>query len=396
MRADYPRPVDGGGPASYRPSAFAMVAPAASTSPLKRTPLFEAHKALGGKLVSFGGWEMPVEYAGLAEEHRAVRERAGLFDVSHMGEIRVRGKGALAAVQQLTCNDAAALVDGQAHYTAFLTERGTFVDDLLTYRLAEDDYLLVVNAANTPKDVAWAKRAERPDASIEDESPLWAQLALQGPRSVEILQPLTGVDLGAIRNYHFGTGSVCGVPAIVSRTGYTGEDGFEVYVHPQAARRIWDAILDAGRPFGIQPTGLGARDTLRLEAKMALYGNDIDDTTTPWEADLGWIVKLKKGDFNGRAALESQKAAGVTRKLVGFEVTGRGIARHGHALTVDATGKPGIVTSGTQTPTLGRAVGLAYVPVESAEPGTALTVDVRGRPVPAVVVPTPFYKRKRA
>jgi len=373
-----------------------MGVPAASPSPLKRTPLYEAHKALGGKLVSFGGWEMPVEYAGLAEEHRAVRERAGLFDVSHMGEIRVRGRGALAAVQQLTCNDAAALVDGQAHYTAFLTERGTFVDDLLTYRLAEDDYLLVVNAANTPKDVAWAKRAERPDASIEDESPIWAQIALQGPRSAEILQPLTEVELAPIRNYHFGAGKVCGAPAIVSRTGYTGEDGFEVYAHPDAARRIWDAILESGRPFGIQPAGLGARDTLRLEAKMALYGNDIDDTTTPWEADLGWIVKMKKGDFSGRAALEAQRAAGIPRKLVGFEVKGRGIARHGHALTVDATGEPGIVTSGTQTPTLGKAIGLAYLPAGSAEPGTAFTVDVRGRAVPAVVVPTPFYKRKKA
>jgi aminomethyltransferase len=380
---------------SYRSLAFPMGAPADSPSPLKRTPLYEAHRALGGKLVSFGGWEMPVEYSGLSEEHRAVRERAGLFDVSHMGEIRVRGKGALAAVQQLTCNDAAALRDGQAQYTAFLTERGTFVDDLLTYRLSEDDYLLVVNAANTPKDVAWAKRAERPDASIEDESALWTQLSLQGPRATEILQPLTDVALAPIRYYHFETGKVCGASAIVSRTGYTGEDGFEVYVHPEVGRKIWDAVLASGRPFGILPVGLGARDTLRLEAKMALYGNDIDDSTTPWEADLGWIVKMKKGDFNGRVALEAQKAAGVPRKLVGFEVRGRGIARHGHPLTVDATGKPGIVTSGTQTPTLGRAIGLAYLPVESAEPGTAFTIDVRGRGVPAVVVPTPFYKRKK-
>jgi len=367
-----------------------------SSSPLKRTPLYEAHKALGGKIVEFGGWEMPVEYSGLSEEHRAVRERAGLFDVSHMGEIRVKGPAALAAVQKLTCNDASALVDGQAHYTAFLTERGTFVDDLLTYRLAADDYLLVVNAANTPKDVAWAQRARGPGVSIEDESPVWAQLALQGPRSVEILQPLTDVNLAAIRNYHFDRGKVCSAPAIVSRTGYTGEDGFEVYVHPDAGRRIWDAILESGRPLGILPTGLGARDTLRLEAKMALYGNDIDDTTTPWEADLGWIVKMKKGDFNGRAALEAQKAAGVPRKLVGFEVTGRGIARHGHPLSVAATGKAGVVTSGTQTPTLGKAIGLAYLPAESAEPGTAFTIDVRGRAVPAVVVPTPFYKRQKA
>jgi len=365
------------------------------STPLKRTPLFDAHRALGGRIVPFGGWEMPVEYAGLSEEHRAVRERAGLFDVSHMGEIRVKGPGALAAVQLLTCNDAAALADGQIQYSAFLTERGTFVDDLLTYRLAADDFLLVVNAANTPKDVAWAMRASRPDATIEDESPRWAQIALQGPLSLEILQPLTDVPLGPMKYYHFGTGSVCGARAIVSRTGYTGEDGFEVYCAPEAARTIWDALLSAGGPRGLVPTGLGARDTLRLEAKMALYGNDIDDTTTPWEADLGWIVKMKKGEFTGRAALEAQKAEGVTRKLVGFEVTGRGIARHGHPLTVDATGKAGVVTSGTQTPTIGRAIGLAYVPVESASVGTKLTIDVRGRGVPAVVVPTPFYKRKK-
>ncbi len=367
----------------------------ASGAPLKRTPLYDAHKALGGKLVSFGGWEMPVEYSGLSDEHRAVRERAGVFDVSHMGEIRIKGPGALAAVQQLTCNDASALVDGQIQYSAFLTERGTFVDDLLTHRLAADDYLIVVNAANTPKDAAWALRATRPDATIKDESPEWAQIALQGPKSLSILQPLTDVALEAMKYYHFGTGRVVGVPAIVSRTGYTGEDGFEVYCAPDAARKVWDAILDAGRPRGAVPAGLGARDTLRLEAKMALYGNDIDDTTTPWEADLAWIVKMKKGDFTGRAALEAQKASGITRKLVGFAVTGRGIARHGYPLTVDATGKPGIVTSGTQTPTLGKAIGLAYVPVESSAVGTPLTIDVRGRGVPAVIVPTPFYKRMR-
>ena len=368
---------------------------ASTDTPLKRTPLFEAHKAHGGRLVSFGGWEMPVEYEGLSAEHRAVRERAGVFDVSHMGEIRVKGPGALAAVQSLTCNDAAALVDGQIQYSAFLTERGTFVDDLLTYRIAADDFLLVVNAANTPKDVAWALRAARADAVVEDESPKWAQIAVQGPLALSLVQPLTEIPLGPMRYYWFARGTVCGAPAIVSRTGYTGEDGFEIYCAPDAARRIWDAVLAAGRPQGVMPAGLGARDTLRLEAKMALYGNDIDDTTTPWEADLAWIVKMKKGDFCGRSALEAQKAAGVKRKLVGFEVTGRGIARHGHPLTVDATGQAGIVTSGTQTPTIGRAIGLAYVPVESAAVGTPLTVDVRGRGVPAVVAPTPFYKRKK-
>ena len=361
---------------------------------LRRTPLYDRHKASGGRMVEFGGWEMPVEYTGLSEEHRAVREKAGLFDVSHMGEIRVEGPEAFSVVQKLTCNDVGALDDGKAQYSAFLTEKGTFVDDLLVYRLAADDFLLVVNAGNTPKDVEWAKRFETDEASVKDESLVWAQLALQGPLAQAVLQPLTEVNLASISYYRFAAGKVCGAPSIVSRTGYTGEDGFEIYTHPEGAPRIWDAILDAGGPKGVLPAGLGARDTLRLEARLALYGNDIDDTVTPWEADLGWIVKMKKGDFLGRDALEKQKALGVTKKLAGFEVTGRGIARHGHPLKVDASGREGIVTSGTQTPTVGKAIGLAYVPVESARPGTSLTIDVRGRAVPAVTVPTPFYKRR--
>ncbi|KAA0253081.1 glycine cleavage system aminomethyltransferase GcvT [Acidobacteria bacterium ACD] len=360
-----------------------------------RTPLHDRHRSLGGRLVEFGGWEMPVQFSGLVDEHVAVRTRAGLFDVSHMGEIRVRGPRALEVVQRLTTNDAAALVDGKIQYSAFLTERGTFVDDLLTYRIAADDYFLVVNAGNTPKDVAWAKAQAVDGGTVEDQSPQWAQIALQGPRSVEILQPLTEVPLAPMGYYHFALGKVVGVPSIVSRTGYTGEDGFEVYCPPDDAPRVWDAILESGRPFGCVPCGLGARDTLRLEAKMALYGNDIDDTTTPWEADLGWIVKMKKGDFIGRDALERQKAAGVARKLVGFEVTGRGIARHGYPLTAEGGGA-GVVTSGTQTPTVGKAIGLAYVPAEKTAVGTPLVIDVRGKGVPAVVVPTPFYKRPSA
>ena len=362
--------------------------------PPLRTPLFERHRALGGKLVPFGGWEMPVQYSGLTEEHIAVRTRAGLFDVSHMGEIRVRGPRALEVVQRLTTNDASSLLDGRIQYSAFLYEKGTFVDDLLTYKIADDDYLLVVNAGNTPKDVAWAKRAAVDGGSVEDESGVWAQIAVQGPRSAEILQPLVDVELAPIGYYHFRHGKVVGIPSIVSRTGYTGEYGFEVYCPPEAAVEIWDAILASGRPHGLIPAGLGARDTLRLEAKMALYGNDIDDTTTPWEADLGWIVKMKKGDFIGRAALEQQKAAGITRKLVGFEVTGRGIARHGHTLKTAAG--PGIVTSGTQTPTVGKAIGLAYVPVAASAIGTEMEIDIRGRGVSATVVPTPFYKRPAA
>ncbi|HMA29500.1 MAG TPA: glycine cleavage system aminomethyltransferase GcvT [Thermoanaerobaculia bacterium] len=365
------------------------------SSSLKRTPLWERHRALGGKMVPFGGWDMPVEYSGLADEHRAVRTRAGLFDVSHMGEIRVRGPKAFETVQRLTCNDVAALDDGKAQYSAFLTEQGTFVDDLLTYRIAPDDYLLVVNAANTPKDVAWAKRRESPGAAVEDESPIWAQLALQGPLAERVLQPLTDVKLSDVGYYRFTTGHVAGVTALVSRTGYTGEDGFEVYVHSDRAGAVWDAILEAGKPHGVIPAGLGARDTLRLEATLALYGNDIDDTTTPWEANLGWIVKMKKGDFTGREALAKQKEAGITRRLVGFEVTGRGIARHGFPVSVDPESGPvGVVTSGTQTPTVGKPIGLAYVPAGRATPGTPLAIDVRGRSVSARVVPTPFYKRK--
>jgi aminomethyltransferase len=362
--------------------------------PLKRTPLFDRHKSLGGKIVAFGGWEMPVLYSGLTEEHIAVRTAAGLFDVSHMGEIRIRGPRALEVVQGLTTNDASALVDGRIQYSAFLTDEGTFVDDLLTYRIAADDYLLVVNAGNTPKDVAWAKQAAVDGATVEDESPKWAQIALQGPRSAEILRPLVDVELAPIGYYHFQFGRVAGVHSIISRTGYTGEYGFEVYCPPDSAPEIWDAILASGRPYGLIPAGLGARDTLRLEAKMALYGNDIDDTVTPWEADLAWIVKMKKGDFRGRAALERQKAAGVTRKLVGFEVTGRGIARHGYAVKTESG--PGIVTSGTQTPTVGKPIGLAHVPVAASQIGTEIEIDIRGRSVGAVVVPTPFYKRPTA
>ncbi|MCG3194132.1 MAG: glycine cleavage system aminomethyltransferase GcvT [Thermoanaerobaculia bacterium] len=360
--------------------------------PLKRTPLFDRHRALGGKIVDFAGWEMPVQFSGLTDEHIAVRTRAGLFDVSHMGEIRIRGPRALALVQKLTCNDAGALADGRIQYSAFLTDQGTFVDDLLTYRIASDDFLLVVNAGNTPKDVAWAKAHEIDGATVEDESPKWAQIALQGPRSQEILQSLTKADLPAIGYYAFTITEVAGVSGIVSRTGYTGEDGFEVYCAPEGAVTVWDAILEAGKPFGIALAGLGARDTLRLEAKMALYGNDIDDTVTPWEADLGWIVKMKKGDFIGRAALEAQKAAGVPRKLAGFAVVGRGIARHGYPVRFP-DGATGVVTSGTQPPTVGKAIGLALVPADRTAVGTEFEIEIRGKGVAAVVVPTPFYKR---
>src|SRR5512139_2686432 len=293
---------------------------------LKQTPLNAAHRALGAKMVPFGGWDMPVQYRGILEEHRAVRSRAGLFDVCHMGEVEFRGGGALAALQRLTSNDVSRLQIGQIQYSALTTEAGTFVDDLTAYRLADDRYLTTLNASNIEKDVRWmrehAKRVEIVDLSDET-----ALVAIQGPRALQILQKLTPANLTAIPYYWCAEGVVVGEKALLSRTGYTGEDGFEIYLPAHRVTALWSALLEAGAPLGIIPCGLGARDTLRLEAKMALYGNDIDDRHTVLEADLGWIVKWQKGDFIGREALAKQQADGITRKLVGFEMVGRGIAR---------------------------------------------------------------------
>ncbi len=347
-------------------------------------------------MVAFAGWEMPVEYSSVSEEHLAVRTSAGLFDVSHMGEIEVAGRDALAAVQWITANDASRLAVGQAQYSALLTSDGTFVDDLLVYRLASDHFLLVVNAVNTAKDVAWIRARTRGlgDVAVVDASARYALLAVQGPAAREILQPLTGVALDPLKYYWFATGEVAGVMATISRTGYTGEDGFELFVPPGRAEHVWNAVLDAGRPFGLRPAGLGARDTLRLEAAMRLYGNDIDETTSVLEADLAWIVGWNKGEFLGAEALRRQRAEGVTRKLVGFEVTDRAIARHGYPV-LDGDRPVGVVTSGTLTPFLKKAIGLAYVPVEKAQPGAEVLIDVRGRRARARVVPLPFYKRPR-
>ncbi|MFY9551220.1 MAG: glycine cleavage system aminomethyltransferase GcvT, partial [Thermoanaerobaculia bacterium] len=306
-----------------------MAAPVAAPTALKRTPLYDLHRELGAKMVDFGGWEMPVQYAGILEEHRAVRERVGIFDVSHMGEFTVTGKDALAALQGLTPNDVAKLADGRIQYSAFLTERGTFVDDLLVYRRSADSYLLVVNAGNTPKDFAWATARAKGNVRIEDHSPRYALIAVQGPASAALLARVSAPGPSDLPYYGFRDTTVAGAPTLVSRTGYTGEDGFEVYCRPEDAEGLFRKLLEAGRAEGAAPCGLGARDTLRLEAKMALYGNDIDDTVTAWEADLGWIVKMGKGAFLGRDALAAQKAAGVPRKLVGFEMVDRGIARHG-------------------------------------------------------------------
>jgi aminomethyltransferase len=362
---------------------------------LKRTSLFDAHRRAGAKMVDFGGWEMPVTYAGTIDEHLAVRTAAGLFDVSHMGEIEVRGPQALALVQHVTSNDAAKLVDGQAQYAGLLYPQGTFVDDLLVHRLAADHYLLCVNASNTDKDFAWIIENTRDfDAEVVNTSPGYTQLALQGPRALAVLQPLADIDLGALSYYWFTRGAVDGVPTIIARTGYTGEDGFELYFDPAASEQIWDKLIEAGKPHGLQPCGLAARNTLRLEAKMALYGHKIDDTTTPYEADLAWIVKLGKGDFIGRDALARQKEQGVARKLVGFEVIDRGIARDGYPVYLDGE-QVGSVTSGSPAPYLKKNIGLTYLPVGRAAVGTRFEVDVRGRRVAAEVVPTPFYQRAK-
>jgi aminomethyltransferase len=371
-----------------------MSAPATAPASVKRTPLYDLHRELGAKLIDFGGWEMPVQYSGILEEHRAVRERVGIFDVSHMGELEVTGADALASLQWLTPNDVAKLSDGRCHYSAVLTERGTFVDDLLVYRKAADSYLLVVNASNTPKDFEWARTHARGDARIEDASDRYALIAVQGPRATELLSRSAEKDPTSLAYYAFLETSVFGAPALVSRTGYTGEDGFEIYLPPEKAESVFRGLLEEGRADGAVPCGLGARDTLRLEARMALYGNDIDDTVTPWEADLGWIVKMKKGDFVGREALERQRAEGVTRKLVGFEMVDRGIARHGYPTRTEHG--EGVVTSGTYSPTLGKPIGLAMLPAADTAVGSGIEIDIRGRGAKAQIVPTPFYKRAKA
>jgi aminomethyltransferase len=347
-------------------------------------------------MVPFGGWDMPVEYSGLIAEHMAVRKAAGLFDVSHMGEFEVAGAGALAFLQRVTSNNVAKLRDGQAQYSALPLPNGAPVDDVIVYRYAADRYLLVVNASNIAKDWQWLKDQSPEGCVLRDRSDEFALLALQGPASEAILQNLTALPLRDIAYYHFAEGSVAGARAAVARTGYTGEDGFELFVAPEAAEATWRALIEAGRGHGLLPAGLGARDTLRLEARMCLYGNDMDETTTLVEAGLGWIVSLDeaKGEFNGRSVLEREKRTGPSRKLVGFEVVGRGIARHGYPVFVNGASS-GAVTSGSHAPYLEKSIGLCYLPAGSAAVETAIEVEVRGRRLPARVVPTPFYKRSR-
>src|SRR5579884_2415126 len=362
---------------------------------LKRTPLFGVHSALKAKLVDFGGWNMPVQYSGILEEHNAVRKAVGLFDVSHMGEIEIHGPEAAKLVDYVSTNNAAKLKIGRAHYSALLYEHGGFVDDILVHRVGEDHFFLCVNASNQEKDYEHIAAHNKFDCTVENAGSRYAQIAIQGPRALETLQKLTAIELAPIKYYWFTDGEVCGAKARIARTGYTGEDGFKIYVDPGESPRIWDEILSAGAEFGIKPCGLGARNTLRLEAKMALYGHEITASITPWEADLAWIVKLDKGDFIGRKALEKTSGENVTRKLIGFEMTGRGIGRDGYEVWIDR--KPaGWVTSGGPSPTLNKNIGLCYLPVASAAPGNRIEIMIRNSPVEAITVSTPFYKRAKA
>jgi aminomethyltransferase len=375
-------------------------------SELRKTPLNAMHRRLGAKMVNFGGWDMPVEYpssGGLVGEHKAVRGAVGVFDVSHMGDIRIHGAkapgGALAAVQHLSMNDASKLAIGQAHYSALLYPQGTFVDDVIVHRLGEDDYLLVINAGTREKDINWVNENTKGfDCVVEDLSDSFTQLAIQGPRAIDVMRKLTDANLDGIKNYWFTHGTICGLKNIlIARTGYTGEDGFEIYVPSDQAtsERVWNEVIEAGREFGIVPAGLGARNTLRLEAKMALYGHEISDTINVWEAGLDRYCKMDKGDFIGRAALEKAKAAGLKRTLVGLEMIDRGIARDEYCCCSESGDAVGVVTSGSPSPTLGKNIALAYVPPQMSAIGTTILVEIRGNKYKAKVVPTPFYKRQR-
>ncbi len=363
------------------------------TEELRRTPLHAEHVELKGKLVPFAGYEMPVQYpSGITAEHHAVRRAAGLFDVSHMGEVEVWGDRALDFIQAVTTNDASRIEVGQAQYSTLPNQRGTLLDDLLVYRFP-DHYLLVVNASNRERDVEWIRgHAGRFGVELRDRSDEIALLALQGPRAAEILAPLTDTDLSAIGYYRFAEGKVDGRLAIISRTGYTGEDGFELYLANADAVPVWRRLLEIGGPLGLIPAGLGARDSLRLEMGYALYGNDLDEEHSPLEAGLGWVVKLEKGDFVGRDALLRQKEAGLRRRLVGFRLLERGFPRHGYPVRVDGE-VAGVVTSGVVSPSTGDGVGMAYVPAAAAKPGTRIEIVIRGQNVPAEVVKPPFYTR---
>lgn len=368
-------------------------------SDLKRTPLNQWHRERGARMVDFGGWDLPIQFDGILAEHEAVRERAGLFDVSHMGEVRVQGDDALAFVQHLITNDAGGLEIGQAQYTVMANHEGGVIDDLLVYRLDDSDYLLVINAATTPKDVAWIEeQAGIFDGAFEvrNESDDWAQLALQGPRAAEVLARVVALDLASMGYYRSAFSEFAGAAALVSRTGYTGEDGFEVYLPPSLAPALADAILEAGAAEGLVPVGLGARDTLRLEAGMLLYGNDMDESRSPVEAGLRWLIKPDKGEFVGKRAITAQLEGGTEERLVGFELLERGVPRQGYSLCSPDGEVIGEVTSGSFSPTLQKGIGLGYVPAGNAGADAVLKVDIRGRKLEARVVTMPFYRRSEA
>jgi aminomethyltransferase len=378
---------------------------------LRKTPLNGVHRRLGAKMVNFGGWEMPVEYpsrGGLVAEHKAVRCGVGVFDVSHMGDIRVRGRdtgagtaagGGLAAVQHISMNDASKLAIGQAHYSALLYPEGTFVDDVIVHRLGEDDFLLVINAGTREKDINWVREnTEGFDCLVEDLSDAYTQLAIQGPRAIDVMRKLTDAHLDVIKNYWFAHGTVCGLKDIlIARTGYTGEDGFEIYVPADCgtSENVWSHVMEGGREFGIIPCGLGARNTLRLEAKMALYGHEISEAINVWEAGLDRYCKMEKGDFIGRTALERARAGGLKRTLVGLEMIGRGIGRDEYRVCNEAGEVVGVVTSGSPSPTLCKNIALAYVPPGMAGIGTRVLVEIRATKCAAQIVATPFYKRPK-
>jgi aminomethyltransferase len=373
-------------------------------SALRKTPLNPLHRRLGAKMVNFGGWDMPVEYpasGGLIAEHKAVRGRVGVFDVSHMGDIRIRSGrkpgGALSAVQHISMNDGSKLAIGQAQYSAMLYPEGTFVDDVIVHRLGEDDFLLVINAGTREKDIRWVRENTKSfDCVVDDLSDAYTQLAIQGPRAIDVMKKLTDANLDGVKNYWFTHGTLCGLKnTLIARTGYTGEDGFEIYVPSDVAtsEKTWNQVMEAGREFGIIPCGLGCRNTLRLEAKMALYEHEISDKINVWEAGLDRYCKMEKGDFLGRAALEKTRASGLKRTLVGIEMIDRGIARDQYCCCDEKGEAVGVVTSGSPSPTLGKNIALAYVPPAYSAVGTILYVEIRGQKCKAQVVPTPFYKR---
>ena len=361
---------------------------------LKRTALNGLHKSLGAKMVEFGGWEMPVEYSGIIQEHLAVRNTAGLFDVSHMGEIEISGPHALSLLQHITCNDASRLRDFQAQYSALMHPKGSAVDDCVVHRLTQEQYLICVNAANTDKDFDWIVEHNSAGAEVRNVSSQYSQLALQGPRAAEIVRKVSSVDLSGLKYYWFCRARFCDVGGLLARTGYTGEDGFEFYFAPGDSERVWNTLIEAGKSEGLVPAGLGARNTLRLEAGYPLYGHELDEDTTLLEANLGWITKLEKGEFIGRDALIEQRARGTRKKLVGFEMTGQGIARDGYDLYV-ASELAGRVTSGSYAPFLKKNIGMAYTSSPLASSGSEVEIEIRGRRAGARIVPLPFYKRPK-